>query len=118
MSDPRERKKGTSRSEPGAGTRPKGSRPAPSGSSDGGGPGFLEQLRQRLAQAPAGAEPGSKPAQTLEDLDGSESEGIDLVHRGGPKRGDSDDDDFEPTMLLQTPNLMSQVRETLREEPP
>ena len=113
MTDPRERKKGTSRAEPEAGPR-KGARPGPSASSEAGGNGFLEQLRQRLAQAPAASDAGF----ALDELDGAESEAADLVGGTGSRHDDSDDDDFEPTVLLQSPDLMSQVRRTLREEEP
>jgi hypothetical protein len=114
MTDPRERKKATSRAEPEAGLKSKGARPAPPTSGEAGGNGFLEQLRQRLAQAPAAADAGFG----LDDLDGAESEAVDLVGGAGSRHDDSDDDDFEPTVLLQSPDLMSQVRKTLREEEP
>ena len=114
MTDPRERKKGTSRAEPEAGPRSKGARPAPPPPGEAGGNGFLEQLRQRLAQAPAAADPGFG----LDELDGAESEAADLVGGAGSRHPDSDDDDFEPTVLLQSPDLMSRVRKTLNDEEP
>src|SRR5262249_25413606 len=110
---------------PPAGTR----RPAPSqperpARGDGGGKSFLEQLKQRLGQGPAGPS-RSAPAdpEPLDDLDGAESEVSDIVRRfagqaASPVRsGNDEDDDYEPTMLLQRGDLASQVRESLQQAP-
>jgi hypothetical protein len=127
MTNPRDRKASPGRPEPQTPQRgrqaPRPPAPArPARPEEAAGPGFIDQLKQRRDQggrSPARAD--SDFTDSLEDLGGAEGESLDLMRSrasgpAGRRPAPDDDDDYEPTVLLQSPGLLEQMRGKVREQ--